>query len=331
VTEIKPEQSAPPCNDCEAAKLKGSFDATAATVAFQRDLEQKRREYAHENAKVEREQQHKNSQVALAHANALDTARQTEAATIRTDAWAAERELAKLFHSTVAEVAKGSIDRARDSAKYVQIAASAIAAMYTSALALVFSVTDNPLPSRGVWAPVFLGSSIGLATAYLAYYKQPEKISGIRSGASINELQMNRTSYIVRWTRATVANKRWALRSSVVSLFFGVAFIAAPFISATRIEDPPPLPTPPSIPSEVAEAFTAKAQELFQLQVDTYRQQLSEHDRAVESIGRASIAVKDREDDLNRAFLNIAIVALVLALVIPWLFDLEDEQSGTAP
>jgi hypothetical protein len=41
----------------------------------------------------------------------------------------AELELNKLFHTTVTEVAKGSIDRARDGARFVQTAATAIFAV----------------------------------------------------------------------------------------------------------------------------------------------------------------------------------------------------------
>jgi len=51
----------------------------------------------------------------------------------------------------------------------VQKAAAAIAALYTPLLGVVFSVNDNPLPSRGVIPVLFLGLAILSSTAYLAY------------------------------------------------------------------------------------------------------------------------------------------------------------------
>jgi len=102
------------------------------------------------------------------------TVKQDQAMTVMYNAWStANRDadasnLAK-FHDTMTTLAIGSVDRARAGAELVQKASAALVTLYTGVLALVFSVTNNPLPPRGVLAPVFLGLAVVLSTAYIAY------------------------------------------------------------------------------------------------------------------------------------------------------------------
>lgn len=77
--------------------------------------------------------------------------RATELAADRTEAKAdldADRESAAALSEAIMTVAQGSVDRARAGAEFVQKGATAIVALYTGALTLVFSVTGNPLPRR---------------------------------------------------------------------------------------------------------------------------------------------------------------------------------------
>ena len=151
--------ASPGCDECDQIRLQEQVDLDKAREQQTLDLEKARQQQTLDLAKLDKQQE-------------LDLAKsdETDASAARKSESDLEVELRKQFHSTIIEVAKGGIERARDSAKYVQTAATAIMAVYTGVLALVFSVTDNPLPLRGAWAAVFLGLAIALATAYLAFH-----------------------------------------------------------------------------------------------------------------------------------------------------------------
>src|SRR5690349_11136386 len=83
----------------------------------------------------------------------------------------ADAEFANLkeMHGHFYTLASASLERSRFAAETIQKASAAIAALYTGVLALVFSVTDNPLPLRGILAPIFLGLAVVLSSMYLTY------------------------------------------------------------------------------------------------------------------------------------------------------------------
>jgi hypothetical protein len=138
------------------------------------------------------------------------------------------------YYKAVLEVAKGSIDRARASAETVQKASAAIVTLYTGVLALAFSVADNPLPAKALFAAIMLGVAICLSTGFLAYVPDPDPKeergaeTGVRERAPVGE---RLTSMFVRWTRrAALQRGRW-LRGSVVALAGAVALMPAPFVT----------------------------------------------------------------------------------------------------
>lgn len=239
-----------------------------------------------------------------------------------------EWQLVNAYHQTLAEVSKGSIDRARDGAKYVQTAATAIAALYTGALGLVFSVTDNPLPLRGVLAPVFLGLSIALATAYLAFITRPPAVPLELDGRSPVQYQYARTAHLTRWIAATVRNRRWAIRASVVSLAFGVAFMAAPFVASGGASAVPDAPTAPPVPAAVAPIIEDDAAELFRVQAASYEAAQDARNQAIERAAQASAAHAASENDLDVASLVVAGVALALVILLPFCFDDADDRAA---
>jgi hypothetical protein len=236
--------------------------------------------------------------------------------------WASENELNKLFHTTVAEVAKGAIDRSRDSAKHVQVAASAILPIYTGVLALAFSVTENPLPVRGVFAAVFLGLAVALSTGYLAFLtraKAPELHGG---GGSLAEMQFLRTGYLTKLVNATVYNRRWMMHAAVVSLVFGAALLPAAFISSSAQVKVPDAPAAPAIPGEVASGLEDRAIELFDAQVAGFKEAVKERNEAIAAA--ASEAEKAEADNahLNEVFAWVSVGALFLVFAIPGLIAL---------
>lgn len=230
----------------------------------------------------------------------------------------AELELNKLFHTTLTEVAKGSIERARDGAKFVQTAATAIFAVYTGLLGLVFSVTDHPLPLRGAYAGVFLGLSIAFGTAYLAYIGRARKgVPYQPSLASEDEMQLGRTAFLAAWVNETVGSKRYATRASVLALLFGVLFIAAPFVSSATTTESPEAVTVPTAPTTVAKGFEGPALEIYRAQAKDYQAAVAARAAALKAEKKAAATRRAQEHRLDRAFGWLAAVALVVVLAGP--------------
>lgn len=222
---------------------------------------------------------------------------------------ATEESLVVLFHTTMADVAKGAIDRARDSAKYVQTAAAAVNALYVAVLGLVFSVTNHPLPARGVYPTLFLAAAVALSTAYLAFLTSPKAPEMWSFGASETENQFARTMWLVRWVNSVILDRRYAIRSSVLALGLGVLLIPGPFVSLGRAPSLPPAPTAPTIPGEIAPSVEADAVKLFAAQVSDFTTVTEARKDAVEQAKTAS----DREWMLELGF---GVVALVGAGVV---------------
>ena len=144
---------------------------------------------------------------------------------------AADIDALKQFSTSLYTVASGSIDRARAGAELVQKASAAIAVLYTGALALTFSVTDNPLPARGVLTPLFLGLAVVLSTAYIAYLGPKQGFTpGPKPALGLEPKTFERLNAFVSLTHRIATARVGALRASVVALGVGLIFIAAPFV-----------------------------------------------------------------------------------------------------
>jgi hypothetical protein len=143
----------------------------------------------------------------------------------------AENDVNKAFFDAVFEVAKGTIDRARSGAETVQKASAAIMLIYTSLLGLVFSVSERPLPSRGVIPALFFGFAVVMSTAYMAYLSTGKRIAGLGAKPSRREAEIERARTLIAWTRATAMHNAYALRVSVLALGVGLAFLPAPFVT----------------------------------------------------------------------------------------------------
>jgi hypothetical protein len=160
------------------------------------------------------------------------------------------------------ELSKGTVDRARSGAEFVEKAAAAVATVYVGILGAAFSVSDNPLPLRGLIPAVFLGLAIAGAAYYLAY-PAGQSVSTMTTPddhASIEEW----TNTFTEITRRMAFRRGWALRAGIVSLAFGALFLPTPFIKVRT--------TPPKPPAEIAwpkvpSANTALERILFTEQV----------------------------------------------------------------
>jgi hypothetical protein len=161
----------------------------------------------------------------------------TEAGTETT--WLAEGRTANItemgkFTSQMYQFVGAAVDRSRAAADTVQKASAAIATLYTGVLALVFSVTDNPLPPRGIIAPIFLGSAVVLSTAYVAYIGDKQlTVTEQPPGGAVEPAAMQRLTIYTDLISAFADKRAAYLRASVLGLGAGLLFIAAPFTNFT--------------------------------------------------------------------------------------------------
>jgi hypothetical protein len=155
------------------------------------------------------------------------------------------------FNTAMYDLASSSVDRARSGAELVQKASAAIATLYGGVLALVFSVTENPLPVRGLLTPFFLGLAVVLSTIYIAYLRPATGFSsGSRPAVGPEPKSFQRLNTFLAVTSTVVTRRSGFLRASVISLGVGLVFIAAPFIGfAQTAEGSQSLPTSPSWPT----------------------------------------------------------------------------------
>jgi hypothetical protein len=131
------------------------------------------------------------------------------------------------------EVAKGQIDRSLQRADFVQKVAAAIGTVYTGIIAFSFAVAKDaviPLPVTGMGPAIFLGLSLVLASAYVAYLGKPSGVKPEPSGGTLRSDQVSQRNTFIKWNRASVLQNRYFLEASVVSLGIGVASLPLPYL-----------------------------------------------------------------------------------------------------
>ncbi len=148
---------------------------------------------------------------------------------------AADRASSAAYCQAVIELAKGGLDRVRGAAEFVQKAAAAVFALYTGALTVSFSVTDEPLPSRGILPSVFLGFAIVLATAYLAFLTRGQVVAHPKPADGRAQAELNRAAAYVHWVNESRLARAWMLQSSVIALAIGVLVLPAPFLRLPQL------------------------------------------------------------------------------------------------
>lgn len=199
--------------------------AVASQVRSTRSLELLKAQFALEKARADHD---------LAEASAREEA--TRAAAAAEDD--ADRASSAAYSAAVLDVAKGSHERARGSAEFVQKAATAIFGLYTGALTLSFSVTEAPLPVRGLLPSVFLGLAVVLATGYLAYLTRGGSVPDPQHAQGREQAELERVRTFVVWTRNSTMVRVWMLRASVIALAVGTIVLPLPFLTlATAAPD----------------------------------------------------------------------------------------------
>lgn len=174
-------------------------------------------------------------QAKVEHAHQLELKQLDSDVALQKETWLTEHKLHSTYHEALTDVAKGGLERVRDSAKYVETAAAAILATYTGVLGLVFVVKDRPLPARGVIPGLFLGLAIAFAAVYLGYVSRPAVVGPRPPGSTLRDTQELRSTYFIQWVHAAGLARAWAMRAAVSSLVAAAVFLPAPFVTV----DPP--------------------------------------------------------------------------------------------
>ncbi len=227
---------------------------------------------------------------------------------------AADLASLQAFATSLTTLAVGAVDRARSGADTVQKASAAIVTIYTGILGFVFVASDNPLPTRGVLAPVFLGAAVVLSTAYLAYVdgreastRGPEAVGGVEPKV------LARVNATVAAAASAISTRRsYALRASVVALGVGLVYIVLPFVDLGSARAATPsavasLPPGPHLPSARPRARSRRVRGA------------GRRGRRVTDLGsRGSVPAPDVDDSGVVAFLLLAGLAAVVVVPAAW-------------
>ncbi|MFF1633267.1 hypothetical protein [Leifsonia sp. NPDC058248] len=219
------------------------------------------------------------------------------------------------------DLAVGSVDRAKTGATTVQGASTAIAALYTGVLGLVFSATGTAFPIRGLITPLFLGVAVVLSTYYLAFITPGYKVMMTPPGGkSLGQNVHDRIVAIGEAVDRTVRRRSWAIRAAVVALAVGLVGMALPFITTATFEQTkqasatPSIdwPTPPAVaPGERGAVDFGKI--LYQAQIDEFRAHLN--DKAAPTTGYIESV------DFFILALIIGLLAVIVLPVVLWFID----------
>lgn len=244
--------------------------------------------------------------------------KRTEAEIARAQALTeADIALEQSYYEAVLEVAKGSLDRARGSADTVQKAGGVIVTLYTGILALTFSVADNPLSEKALFATFLLGLSIVLSTAFLAYLPEADSAATRQVIGDETVPGERLTNAFVSWSRRAALARGSALRASIVALAGAVLLLPAPFVAIGKKEGPKtevawPRPDP-------------VAGQTVQLQSIVYKAQVAE---AVEQ--RKAPVAQEEDQSLWWAIFLATVIGALLTLAQPLLGG-SDKRALTQP
>jgi hypothetical protein len=207
------------------------------------------------------------------------------------------------FYPIVYEVAKGSIARAREGAAFIEKAAAGIATVYAAILGVAFSVTDNPLPLRGVLPAVFLGLALLFAACFLAY---PGRPSDTVAPPAANAGRRAWFNAFADWMSHLTLYRARFLRTALLSLLFGLVFLPTPFIAVKTSPADPPAQT--EWPSANGNADLEKIK---------YRAQVNE----VAKLREKAAPQPKGEHKIREGWIwggaGIALLCLVISLVLP--------------
>jgi hypothetical protein len=148
-------------------------------------------------------------------------------------AWQAEYALEKMFQEARIDVAKKGIERANAGAEFVRNAAAAIGTIYMGVVGATYGAAEKSLhaPARAIIPAIFLGLALVFAAVYVAYLSRASPTPAPEADSRLRVYQERRITAFTDWVAAYTLNRAYWLHTAVFSLAFGVAALAAPFVS----------------------------------------------------------------------------------------------------
>jgi hypothetical protein len=141
---------------------------------------------------------------------------------------------AQAVNAAYLDVAKGQMDRAGTRGQFVQTAAAAVATVYSGVLGFAFAAGGHKqLPARGAIPTFFLGLSIVLSAVFLSYLQVAPPTTGEAPTGGFVEDQRIRRNTFIEWTGKNALRRVYFLHCAVISLGFGVIFLASPYVGGT--------------------------------------------------------------------------------------------------
>lgn len=249
------------------------------------------------------------------------------------DAWATANRATDAsnlgkFYDNLAGLAVDGVARSRAAADTVQKASAAIAALYTGVLGVAFSVTANPLPARGVLAPIFLGLAVVLSTAYVAYLgPQSGWTLGPRPVLGPEPKVIQRLNAVIHFSNSIVRRRSYSLRASIVALGVGLACIVLPFV--TFPSDTSKISSQDSWPQISSQDSWPEKGELPDLDNDELERIVFQ---AQVDLAKERISQSEPNDPHNEQTFTLIVffVGLGLVLFLPFVinFAMEEKDQG---
>lgn len=236
------------------------------------------------------------------------------------------------FHEAVLEIGSSGIDRIRDSAKQVQVSATAIQGVYGAVLGVVFAAGKSALPIRGVFPALFLGLAIVLATFFISFLVVPENVASWQGGPTLREAQVSRSFWFVAWTRSAYVGRFWLLQSATVALAIGVFLFPLPFLSPGAGADA--AASAPEIPEAIAPEVAETATEVFDKLADKFLSEPGSTEVAAADCDhgfwspfyRCSWTTSDKI--LNQTSFWVAVWGLILMALVPIVTQVISKVRG---
>lgn len=233
---------------------------------------------------------------------------------LRKSEYLAELEIHKEAAKARLEVAKAGVERARDNAKFIQLAAAGLGTAYTGVATLAFSASGTHLPPRGFIPTLFFGVAVALATLYLAFMVKPSDEVDLEPSDLPRLNAQQKVDSFVLWVRAGILARAPLLRAAAIALLFGVVALPIAMITPTAAaETAPPAasaeatwpPFPDASPVELAAV-------LYAAQLEEFRQA---QDAAAKSVSAPASA-----DAVEGPAWLLTAVGMLIVFLISWPF-----------
>ena len=226
----------------------------------------------------------------------------------------AELEIHKEAAKARLEVAKSGVERARDNAKFVQIAAAGLGTAYTGVATLAFSSSATHLPPRGFIPTLFFGVAVALATLYLAFMVKPENATDLEPSDLPRLNAQLKVDLFVLWVREGVLARAPLLRGAAIALLFGVVALPVAMITPAAATDT----TPPAAAAEPTWPPFPDASPI-ELAAVLYAAQLEEF-REAQDAEEASATSPASTDDVEGPAWLATVIGMLIVFLITWPF-----------